>query len=131
MLLLLATAVQAAQGASGYGYARRLHASGYGAGYPARRLAGAAVQPALLPGSAPRLFGAWEPHHVPIPTRLASASSRSLAGYYAVSACTAWGLLAAGYGAGPPTAQRTGRLGLKRLRARPACLCLCSPHTSC
>ena len=81
MLLLAAAATPAAATSCYGGYTtRRLSGAGGAYAYGAyRRLAGAAVQPALLPG-ARRLFGAWEPHAVPVPARLAAAS-RALAGY--------------------------------------------------
>jgi len=88
-VLLLAAAATPAAATSYYGaYSSRHLSSVSGAYYGAygnRRLTDAPVPPPLLPATR-RLFGAWEPHSVPVPARLAAAS-RALTGYgyYAVS----------------------------------------------
>lgn len=91
LLLLLAAAASAEASPAGYYYGtRRLQSVGggyYGGYYSARRLsearpAAAVVTPMMLSG-ARRLFGAWEPLSVPLPSRLSSFSTgRTLAGYY-------------------------------------------------
>ena len=96
LVLLLAAAATPAAATGYYGaYSSRRLSSVRGAYYGAygnRRLTGAPVQPTLP--TTRRLFGAGEPHSVPVPARLAAAS-RALTGYgyYAVRVSPGFGSL--------------------------------------